>query len=142
MTTQILGCVLIVAAPALKPPKDQPPPIVGKWILTEYTQNGSPLAIDPGTATEFQADGKRRWYEGRELATDYERGYKLVPKANPPALDLLRSTDNAQAPDVFPCIYRIDGDTLTVTISDIGGKRPTLHGDGWRVMKYVRAKKE
>jgi hypothetical protein len=29
-----------------------------------------------------------------------------------------------------------------VTISDIGTERPRKHGEGWRVMKYKRAKKE
>jgi uncharacterized protein (TIGR03067 family) len=142
MTTQILGCVLIVAAPALKPPKNETPPIVGLWMLTEYTQNGAPLGFEEGTSTEFCADGKRLWTEGRQLAMDYERGYKLHAKTTPPALDLIRSTDNPKAPDVFPCIYKVDGDNLIVTISDIGSERPTKHGEGWRVMTYKRAKKE
>lgn len=142
MTTQILGCVLIVAAPALKPPKNETPPIVGLWILTEYTQNGAALSFDAGTSTEFLADGKRLWTEGRQLAMDYERGYKLHAKTSPPALDLIRATKNPMAPDVYPCIYKIDGDSLLITISDIGTERPTKHGEGWRVMKYKRAKKE
>jgi hypothetical protein len=104
MTTQILGCVLIVAAPALKPPKNETPLIVGLWMLTEYTQNGAPLGFEEGTSTEFCADGKRLWTEGRQLAMDHERGFRLIPKSSPPALDLTRSTDKPDFPDVFPCI--------------------------------------
>ena len=142
MIVQLLGCVVLVAAPALKTPKDNSPPIVGSWLLTEYVQNGAPLAFSEGTSTEFRADGKRNWREGRELATDYDRSYRLIPKSTPPALDLIRSTDNPQSPDVFPCIYKVDGDTLVVTINDMGADRPTKHGEGWRVMRYKRAKKE
>jgi uncharacterized protein (TIGR03067 family) len=142
MNAMFTGLALVIMAPALKAPKNEPPPIVGLWVLTEYTQNGAPISIEEGTSTEFCADGKRIWTDGREVATDYERGYKLIPKATPPALDLTRA-DGAQQPlDVFPCIYKIDGDTLVLTIGDMGTERPTKHGEGWRVMKYKRAKKE
>jgi uncharacterized protein (TIGR03067 family) len=142
MNASLLGLTLVIAAPALKAPKDETPPIVGVWMLTEYTQNGAALSFDEGTSTEFCADGKRNYTEGRTVATDYQRGYRLIAKSNPPALDLTRFDGNDQKPDIFPCIYKIDGDTLIVTISDMNAERPTKHGEGWRVMKYKRAKKE
>lgn len=142
MNAMFAGLALVVAAPGLKPPKDETPPIVGVWMLTEYTQNGAALSFDEGSSTEFTADGKRIYTEGRTVATDYQRGYRLIPKSNPPALDLTRWDGEEQTPDIFPCIYKIEGDTLIVTISDMKTERPTKHGEGWRVMKYKRAKKE
>lgn len=142
MNAMFAGLALVVAAPALKTPKDDVPPIVGVWMLTEYTQNGAAISFGEGSSTEFCADGKRVYTEGRTPATDYQRGYRLIANSNPPALDLTRFDGSDQKPDVFPCIYKIEGDTLMVTISDMNTDRPTKHGEGWRVMKYKRAKKE
>jgi uncharacterized protein (TIGR03067 family) len=142
MNAMFAGLALVVAAPALKAPKDETPHIVGLWMLTEYTQNGAALSFNEGSSTEFTADGKRTYTEGRTPATDYQRGYRLIAKSNPPALDLTRWDGDGQSPDIFPCIYKVEGDTLIVTISDMNTERPTKHGEGWRVMKYKRAKKD
>ena len=141
MNAALLGLALVVAAPGLKTPKDETPPIIGLWMLTEYTESGQPVGFDVGTSTEFLPEGKRIWRDGVGAAAD-ERGYKLIAKTTPPALDLIRPNGNPQAPDVFPCLYKVDGDTLVVTIGEQSGDRPTKHGEGWRVMKYKRAKKE
>ena len=69
------------------------------------------------------------------------RSFKLIANTKPAAIDLIRS-DGTQSPDVFPCIYKIEGDMLTITIGDTGTARPTKHGEGWRVMTYKRAKKK
>ena len=64
MNAMFAGLALILAAPALKPPKDQPPPIVGLWIMTEYSQNGAPLALQrrdvDGVLSRRQAPLARR----------------------------------------------------------------------------------
>ena len=143
MNAFFIGLTLVAGAPGLKGPvKGEPPPIVGKWMLTDYLQSGANLGFSEGTYTEFRADGKRIWCEGTGQEPDESRGYKLHEKTNPPALDLIRPNDPMQPPDVFPCIYKIDGDTLIVTINDTGQDRPTKHEEGWRVMKYKRAKKD
>ncbi len=142
MSALFAGLALIIAAPALKPPKDQPPPIVGLWIMTDYSQNGAPLNFTDGTSMEFRPDGKRLWREGGELDTIYERHYKLIPKSKLPAIDLIRCSGNPDVPDVFRSIYKIDGDTLIITIGNVDSDRPKKHGEGWRVMKYKRKKKE
>jgi uncharacterized protein (TIGR03067 family) len=110
-------------------------------MLTEYTSGGGNVGFNEGTYMELRPDGKRMWCEGTGQEPD-ERGFKLHEKTNPPALDLIRPSGAMQPPDVFPCIYKLDGDTLIVTINDMGQERPTKHEEGWRVMKYKRAKKE
>jgi uncharacterized protein (TIGR03067 family) len=138
----LIGLTFVAGAPALKgPAKGDPPPIEGLWLLTDYISDGRPVGFQPGTSMELLPHGRRLWRDGPDAPAD-ERGYKLVSKTNPPALDLIRPNGGQAPPDVYPCIYKLDGDKLIITIGQSGGDRPTIHEEGAMVMKYKRAKKE
>jgi uncharacterized protein (TIGR03067 family) len=142
MNALLLGLTLVAGAPALKgPAKGDPPPIEGLWLLTDYVQSGARIGFQEGASAEFLPEGKRLWRDGAGAPAD-GRGYKLIPKSSPPALDLIRPSGLQQPPDVFPCIYKIEDGRLIITIGQAGGERPTRHEEGWMVMKYKRAKKE
>jgi uncharacterized protein (TIGR03067 family) len=142
MNALLIGLTFVAGAPALKgPAKGDPPPIEGLWKLTEYLQNGGPIGFQEGASTEFLCDGKRLWRDAAGAPAD-ERGYKLIEKSSPPALDLIRPNGVGQPPDVFLCIYKIEDDRLVITIGPQNGERPTKHGEGWMVMKYKRANRE
>ena len=110
---------LVVAAPAVK---DKPKPavatIVGEWIIETAVVAGAP---SPGNTNRwvFAADGTRAIYDGnRELVSGT---YTTDPKANPPTLDL----DPGGADGVYPCIFRIEGDTMTLNVGWQKSERPT-----------------
>jgi uncharacterized protein (TIGR03067 family) len=116
---------LALAAPAPKDsPKKDPPTVVGEWTLVSFTLNGQALPFQTQT-TIFTADGK---FEHRAGDKDpYQSGtYTADPKKNPAEIDL---TDAAVPGVARPCIYKLDGDTLTIGIGrpDV---RPTSFDDG------------
>ena len=142
--TLLLGLALAVSAPALKGrPKDRPPPIEGEWKLVEWLQGGAETRFWDGTGVEFQADGVRVWRDGPGPAE--ARGYKLHPKTTPAAIDLIRPAGDGP-PDVFPSVYKVDGDTLVICVGDIGGERPTQFespkGTGQMLMTFKRVPKK
>ena len=143
MTNLLLGLALIVAAPGLKGPiKGQAPPIEGTWQLVDWLQNGTRMAFWEGMTVEFRAGGKRVCREGPDSVD--ERSYKLLPRTDPPAIDLIRPSGGAE-PTVHPCIYKIDGDTLVVSVGSPDGERPTGFESGKggvrMLMTYTRVKK-
>jgi uncharacterized protein (TIGR03067 family) len=144
MNGMFVGLALVIAAPALKGPvKGDPPPIVGEWALTEWLQSGQPVGFTEGAFVEFKADGKRIWHDGPGTEPS-ERGYKLLPKTTPAAIDLIRPSGNAE-PDQFFGIYKIEGDTLVVSVNDQGLDRPKTFDDKeivYQKMTYKRMKKE
>jgi uncharacterized protein (TIGR03067 family) len=141
MTPLFLGLAVCVGAPALKGPAT--PSVEGDWELVEWVTGGSPVGVSPGTGVEFRPDGKRLWRDGN--GPPDERGYKLHAKTNPPAIDLIRPSENAP-PDVFPCIYKVDAGKLLLCIGTPGGPRPTDFeagpGTGRMLMTFKRLKKD
>ena len=144
MNTFLFGLALVAGAPALKAPAKSESPILGLWSLTEWYINGQQVGVADGSTTEFLPEGKRLLTQGRGQAAD-ERGYKLHAKTSPAAIDYIRPSDGAQ-PDIFLGIYKVDGDTLTITLGNMGNERPKNFEpdkDGnWTVMKFKRVKKE
>src|SRR5262245_4766090 len=144
MNTLLLGLALIPSAPALKgPAKGDTPPIEGTWQLVEWTQKGTAVSFWDGMTVDFQRDGKRVVRESPDSVE--ERSYKLIPKTSPAAIDLIRPSGGAE-PVVHPCIFKIDDDTLTISIGGPGGERPTsfegASADVLMVMTYKRVKKK
>ena len=116
--TLLLGVALGLGAPALKE-KDRPPSLVGEWVIEESTVGGkpSPPGANPNRWV-FQADGSRRIVgpDGRELAGGQ---YTNDPKAG--TLDL----DGKQPIDAqYLCLYKLDGDTLTLNVGWQKAGRP------------------
>jgi len=123
----LFGTALALGAPALKDPPKTDPPIVGDWKLVEWLQNGTGMAFADGTGVAFRPDGKRLWWDGPGSVD--ERGYRLLPKASPAEIDLIRH-DGGPQPTVFPSIFKIDGDRLILAIGLPGCDRPTEFDPG------------
>ena len=111
---------LAVAAPALKDkPKPPAPSIVGTWVKETAVYEGKlrPPEPDPERWT-FSADGSRTAGPGDTVS---RRGtYVIDAKASPQALDL-----TALPAARHLCIFRIDGDTLTLNVGWDQADRPT-----------------
>jgi uncharacterized protein (TIGR03067 family) len=144
MNAIFAGLALTLAAPALKGPvKGDPPPIIGEWMLTEWLQMGQSIGFTPGASVEFQKDDKRIWRDGPGAEADH-RGYKLIPKTTPHAIDLIRPSGGGP-PDVFPGIFKVEGDTLVIAVANSGGERPKNFEDKevvYQMMTYKRIKKD
>jgi len=145
MNALFLGLALIAGAPALKgPAKGDHPPIEGLWDLTEWYLDGLSVGIPPGTSSEFLPKGVRKLKQGADQEAD-ERGYKLIPASKPAAIDYIRPSDGGP-PDIFLGIYKVDGDTLIISLGNQGNDRPKSfekENDGvWTYMKFKRAKKK
>jgi len=116
--TLLLGVALGLGAPALKE-KEKPPSLVGEWAIEESTVGGKPTA--PGTNPNrwvFRADGTRSILtpDGKELVGG---AYTSDVKAG--TLDL----DGKQPIDAqYLCLYKVDGDTLTLNVGWQKAGRP------------------
>ena len=141
MNALLAGLALAVGAPNLKDPPKTDPPLLGDWQLVAWVQLGTKLAIAEGSGVEFLPGGKRLWRDAPGQ-TD-EREYKLYPGTRPAAIDLIR-TDVAPQPQVYPCVYKVDGDTLVIAVGDIGGERPKTFeaATATMLMKFMRVKKK
>jgi uncharacterized protein (TIGR03067 family) len=111
---------LAVAAPAIKDKaKPAPPSIVGTWVVESVVVGGQARPDPNPERWTFNADGTRTAGPGDTVT---RRGtYTIIdPKATPLALDL-----TAQPSALHLCIFRIDGDTLTLNLGNVGDARPT-----------------
>jgi uncharacterized protein (TIGR03067 family) len=140
----LLGLAASLAAPALKdPPKDEPP-VVGNWKLVEWIQSGTKVGFTDGAGVEFLPGGKRLWRDGPDAEIE-ERSYLLGAKSSPPAIDLIKPGDGP-APIAHPCIFKIDGDTLVIAVGPQDGERPKTFEEGRErgraLMTFKRIKKK
>ena len=143
MNALFLGLSLMAAAPGLKgPAKGDPPAIEGTWKLVEWLQGGNPVDYWDGLTVEFTNDGKRLCRESPDSVD--ERSYKLIPEGKHAAIDLIRPSGGPM-PTIHPCIYKIEDDTLVISVGVPEGERPKSFepkADGVRmVMTYKRVKK-
>ncbi|HVK12692.1 MAG TPA: TIGR03067 domain-containing protein [Gemmataceae bacterium] len=117
MTAVLWLTTAFVAAPALKDREKPAPSLVGEWVIESSVVGGRPSKANRNRWV-FRADGTRAIFDTtKELA----RGtYATDPKANPATLDL----DPGPADGVYPCIYRLDGDTLTLNVGWQKSERP------------------
>ena len=111
-----LTAALALAAPAVKDKAKPPATLVGEWVVESCVVAGAPSDANRNRWV-FAADGSRAILNGdKELA----RGsYATDPKA-PLNLDL----DPGGAGGSYPCIYRIEGDTLTLNVGWQKSERP------------------
>src|SRR5262245_61170676 len=119
-STVLLGLVVVVGAPALK---DKAPPaatIVGEWEITEFVVGGKPSGQDrTPNHWIFGADGSRaiNGSGGNQLVAGR---YSADPKTG--TLDF----DGGQgAGGQYLCLYKVDGDTLTLNVGWQKAPRPT-----------------
>jgi uncharacterized protein (TIGR03067 family) len=141
MNTLLFGLALAVAAPALKD-RTSEASILGNWKLTEWISTGGARStIADGTGVEFRPDGKRIWHDGPDDSE--ERSYKLYPKTNPAAIDLIR-TAGGQGSTVHPAIFKFDGNTLVLVIGEPNGVRPKSidQANPYMLMRFERIVKK
>jgi uncharacterized protein (TIGR03067 family) len=140
MNTLLAGLALAVGAPNLKDPPKADPPILGDWQMVEWVQRGTKLAVADGSGVEFLPGGTRLWRDGPGQAD--ERQYKLYPGTKPAAIDLVR-TDVGPRPQVYPCVFKIDGEKLVIAVGDVGGERPKTFdaATATMLMTFTRVKK-
>ena len=119
MNSALLVLVLSLGAPALKE-KPRPTTIVGEWVAEHLTVGGRDAPPKTEIRWVFSADGERsiinngqRYVQGR---------YTTDPKALPATLDL--DPDKGPA-NSYACIYKIDGDTLTLNLGWQMAERPS-----------------
>ena len=126
-----------VAAPNLKDRPNPDPPIVGTWRLVTAVGADSVL----GTAA-FWADGTATLSYTHSFETGTARtdtGYRYTTDPKGGRLDLSTAGDGGPR----ACLYRIQGDRLTISYRTAGGGRPkTLAEDGTtqEVWERVRPK--
>jgi uncharacterized protein (TIGR03067 family) len=117
----MLGLVLTVGAPGEKDKKDGPS-IVGEWKGEKAVRGGQELPIpDGGITVTFTADGKVKIVQGGKEREEHG-SYKVDAKKSPAEIDLTPPKEEGKHIGIF----KIDGDTLTICMSDKGGtERPT-----------------
>jgi uncharacterized protein (TIGR03067 family) len=141
----MISLTLGVGAPAGKDAPKKEESIVGEWAGESMVRGGKVRPVPEGGITfKFTADGKLIVNEGnrgeREVGS-----YKLDSKKNPSEFDLTPPPEKSDKPVLG--IYKLDGDTLTLCVSDDdGAARPTKFEspDGTRIMLMTlkRAKKD
>ena len=122
MNTLLFGLALAVGAPALKE-KDKPPTIIGEWTIEESTVGGRPAQpAPPGISANrwvFRADGSRAIVgpDGQEVV-----GGQFVADPKTGNLDL---DSTGQGNGSYLCLYKLEGDTLTLNVGWQKAPRPT-----------------
>jgi uncharacterized protein (TIGR03067 family) len=121
--TLVLGLALGVGAPALKE-KEKPPSLVGEWVIEQCTVGGkAPQAAPPGrdsTRWVFRADGSRAILgpDGKEIV-----GGSYTSDVKAGTLDL--DSTGGPAGGQYLCLYKLEGDTLTLNVGWQKAPRPT-----------------
>jgi uncharacterized protein (TIGR03067 family) len=113
---------LSLGAPKIKESPKKEPPIVGKWQLVEWLDDGDDVGGTSNTVHEFTADGKR-FIRQNDVGTETGRTYKFVSGVGPIGIDLIRPT-TATETETHPAILKIDGDRLVLSIARPGKERP------------------
>jgi uncharacterized protein (TIGR03067 family) len=137
----MLGAVLTVGAPGEKDKKEAPS-IVGEWNGEKAVRGGQEMPIpEAGITVTFTADGKLKVTEGGKEKEEHGT-YKLDAKKTPGEIDITPPKEDG----THLAIFKIDGDTLTICLSDKGStERPTKFEspDGSKIMLLTlkRAKK-
>jgi uncharacterized protein (TIGR03067 family) len=121
-TSLVFGVALVVSAPALKDPPRNPRDIVGEWVVESVTVRGQER---PSSNLNyiFTKDGKWIIHRDDKETPNVNRVYKCNPRAFPPTLELIASS-NGGAAGPREGIYKLDGDKLTMCVAASGNARP------------------
>jgi uncharacterized protein (TIGR03067 family) len=117
----LLGLSLALGAPAKDPPKKEAS-VLGEWVPEKMVAGGKEMPAPKEKITfGFEADGKLIVTEDKEKPD--VGSYKIDAKANPPRIDL-SPPEGSNEPCLYG-IYKLDGDTLTMAVSEKEADRPT-----------------
>jgi uncharacterized protein (TIGR03067 family) len=118
------------AAPALKV-KPEHNPIVGNWVRVSISEEGETWSVRPDLHWEFTADGWR--FATRANGKRLESRYTAHPGKAPMTFEIRWEGGGIHG------IYKVDDNTLTMAVADLGAPRPkrfvTQPGD--RIAVYV-----
>jgi uncharacterized protein (TIGR03067 family) len=115
MSSLLVGLALTIGAPNLK---DPPPSLVGEWVAESVTVGVGPS--EPGSDRwVFSAEGTWAIYHREKV--NGSGGLTWDPKRSPGTLDLAHGS--ADLP-VNLCRYRLDGDTLVLSVGHDPKIRP------------------
>jgi uncharacterized protein (TIGR03067 family) len=139
----LLAAALAVSAPALKEkPKTAETEPTGEWEMHSTTVSGRQTVINGQLVYTFTKEGKwvmRR--DGQELGID--RRVEFDAKAAQPTIDLILNPQVATSR--YQGIYKVEGDTLTISASRGKAERPTTfespEGSGITLYVLKRVKK-
>ena len=120
MNATLLITALALGAPALKDKTPAGPSLVGEWVIEQATVGGQGPGANPNpNRWVFSADGTRAIFDsdGKSLVGG---SYQADPKVG--FLDL----DSGMPPESrYLCLYKLDGDTLTLNVGWQKAPRPT-----------------
>jgi uncharacterized protein (TIGR03067 family) len=112
--------------PAPKVPPKDPPSVVGRWAIERMNVYGDDsLAGNQDFGYTFTADWA--WVIRNEWAA---KGAYTI--GQPGVIDLRTSTGRT-----LPGIFRVEGDTLTLCLGEVGDDRPTKFVTGRRLSLVV-----
>jgi uncharacterized protein (TIGR03067 family) len=116
MNPVLLALAVTFAAPGLKDPPKDPSGLVGDWVYEKIMIAGGDGPDPPkGLTMTFTPDGMTAVHSGSEKPRFTP--YKVDPKKDPPEIDFVPSPTSPGTPVRYG-IYRIDGDTLTLCVTD------------------------
>jgi uncharacterized protein (TIGR03067 family) len=157
-----VGIVLLLAAAGLgvadkpdkkkqsDPVKEEMKKLEGSWTMVGMEYNGRtyPQQLLQRRPYRLVIKGNKyirilnlngRGGRGGVMERKYEYTFKVNPGKNPKAIDLIRGASTV------PGIYQLDGDTLKVCETTIGGQRPTSFttavGSRARISSWKRDKR-
>jgi uncharacterized protein (TIGR03067 family) len=118
MPPLLVALALTIGAPALKDKPGPEPTLVGEWVPQTVTVNGNPS--EPASDRwVFAADGTWALHvHGTKIGSG---SFICDPKRSPGTTDLAHSSGGG--PDML-CRYRLDGNTLVLSIGVDPGVRP------------------
>ena len=135
MSPLLIGLTLVLGAPNLK---DPPPSLVGEWVAESVTVGGKP-SESGSDRWVFAAGGTWAIHNGEKVTGS--GGFTWDPKQSPGTIDLAHGS---AGPPTNLCRYRLDGDTLMLSVGHDADVRPADVRPGPDVTVWVlkRAKKK
>jgi uncharacterized protein (TIGR03067 family) len=127
------------AAPALKEKSGQESTLIGEWAPEAVTVNGNAVDAAESGRWVFVTDGT--WAIRARGEVIRSGTFTCDPKRSPDAVDLVYGS-GGRPPSL--CRYKLDGDTLVLSVGHTPGERPADIRPGPDVTVWVlkRAKKE
>jgi len=131
MTPLLLGLAMAVGAPALKDKPAPEPTLVGEWTAESVSVGGQPSTAGPNYWV-FRAD---RTWAIRAQGADLDSGtYTGDARGSLGTADLVGTRG---APRTNLCRYRIDGDTLILSVGHDPTVRPNNLDPGEKTTVWV-----
>lgn len=120
----LLALTIVVGAPQLKERPDEGVSIQGRWVAQSVVVNGQPSGQMQVLEYEFTSKGDWIIYVQNKVLAG-TRTYTANPKTKPASIDLSEREDGF----AYPGIFKIKGDTLTLTFRFEKGERPAGFDD-------------